>query len=268
MSNALRVLWVDGQRSVSVAWMLAAREWIADFRQSRMSLLWPVMQPLAYTLLFVLLRPVIGGATQTNPAGFAVFVFVGFSLWQTWFEVLRAQMDALRKHRGLMSRGELGTATLALATGMSAGIQLLPRLLLAAIASLIVLDAAPSALVGLVCFSLLVLVNGSVIGAMLQPFATLSPDLGKTIQSLSLGLMVTGAVFIPVPSDPPIALKALFAANPMGTLLNAARGPLFGDAVLNPTMVLAWVVFTVVMAMLLPAIGRRVLPIVIERMGG
>lgn len=267
MSVVFRAALAKSGRSLSVAWMLAEREWIADFRQSHMTLLWPVIQPFAYTALFVLLRPLLGEAAHTDRLTFAVFIFIGFSLWQTWFEVMRAQMDALRKHKGLMSRGELSMATVVLATAMSALINLAPRLLLAALASLIVLGAGTPAIVALFGFSLLVLANGTVIGAMLQPFATLSPDLGKTIQSLSLGLMVTGSVFIPVPPDPPLVLKTLFAVNPMGTLLNAARAPLFGEAVLNPSMVLGWAAFTVVMAMLVPVIGRRVLPIVIERLG-
>lgn len=256
------------QRSFSVAWMLAAREWMADFRQSRFSLVWPVVQPLAYTFLFVILRPLVGGGAHGDAAAFAIFVFVGFTIWQSWFEVLRAQMDAIRKHKGLMSRGELGTATLVLATAMSSAIQLLPRLVVAIVASVIVLGAGPAAIASLIGFSFIAMANGSVIGAMLQPFATLSPDLGKTVQSFSLALMITGAVFIPLPHDPPALLKTVFALNPMGTLLNAARGPLFDSPVLSPAMLMFWVAFTFVCAALLPVVGRRVLPIVVERLGG
>lgn len=265
---SLIAYWKAGQRSLAVAWLLAAREWVADFRQSRLSLVWPVVQPLAYTFLFVVLRPLMGGGANEHPAAFAVFVFIGFTLWQTWFEVLRAQMDAIRKHKGLMSRGELSTATLALATALAAGIQLLPRLVLAVLASVLVIGAGPGAVAGLVGFSIVVLANGSVIGAILQPFATLSPDLGKSVQSISLALMVTGAVFIPTPQDPSAPLRAVFAANPMGTLLNAARAPVFDTSILSPAALLFWVIFTVAMVMLIPVIGRRVLPIVIERLGG
>jgi len=266
--SSLKTYWRDTRRAVSVAWMLAIREWAADVRQSRLSLLWPIAQPLAYTFLFVVLRPVIGMAKYTEPAAFAVFVFIGFTLWQSWFEVLRAQMEALRKHKGLMSRGELSIAMLVLATTFSACIQLMPRLFVAAVAAVALLDASPLAILGLVGFSLLVLANGSVLGALLQPFATLSPDLGKTIQSFSLALMMSGAVFIPVPHDPSPMIKVAFAANPMGTLLNAARGPLFHEATLSPDMLLFWIIFTIAVAVFIPVLGRRVLPIVVERLGG
>ena len=256
------------QQGVSVAWLLALREWHADYRQSRMVLVWPLAQPLAYTALFILLRPIMGGGLQHDPGAFAVFVFLGFTLWQSWFEVLRAEMDAIRRHKGLMSRGELGIATLVLATAISGLFQLLPRLVLVVVAAVLVLHADAAALAGLVVFSFLVLANGVVIGALLQPFATLSPDLGKTVQSMSLGLMVTGAVFFPLPERLPDAVRFLLAVNPMGTLLNAARAPLFEQPFANPWALAAWLVLTLGFAILLPYAGRRVLPIVVERLGG
>ena len=255
-------------RSVSVAWMLAAKDWTADLRQSRFSLAWPLVQPLAYTFLFIVLRPVMGAGVRSHPADFAVFVFIGFTLWQTWFEVLRAEMDAIRRNKGLMSRGELGSATLVLATAFSSAMQLLPRLVVAIAAAVLVLGASPAAVAGLVVFSLATLANGAVIGAILQPFATLASELGKIVQSFSLGLMVTGAVFIPFPAHPPHMLSLILALNPMGTLLNAARAPLFLEPVASPAAVACWLAFTVAIAALLPAMGRRVLPVVIERLGG
>lgn len=255
------------RRSVSVAWMLAIREWLADYRQSRLSVVWPLAHPLAYSALFVLLRPILGAASDQDVVSFGVFVFIGFCLWQTWFEVLRAQMDALRRHKGLMSRGELGAATLMLSTAFVALIQLLPRLVIAGLMAILVLDASPLALAGFVVFSLLTLFNGAAIGALLQPFATLSPDLGKAVQSISLGLLVTGAVFLPLGAGTPGIVRVLLAANPMGSLLNAARTPLFGEAMLNAGASAAWAAATLVAVLVLPSVGRRVLPVVVERMG-
>lgn len=268
MMDRIRGAIVRVQRSLSVAWMLAAREWAADFRQSRMTPVWPVVQPLAYAVLFVVLRPLIGGSVVDRPIEFGVFVFIGFSLWQSWYEGMRAQMDAIGRHKGLMSRGELGVATLVAATAMSSAVQLVPRLVLGVFAALVFLPAGLPAVLGFVAFGVLTLANGVVIGALLQPFSTLSPDLGKSIQSFSLALIMTGAVFIPVPAQVGNLLGALFAANPMGMMLNAARAPLFSDPWINPAAVWFWVLFTVVVGVLIPVIGRRVLPIVVERLGG
>lgn len=255
------------RRALSVAWMLALREWRALLRQSRMAAVWPLVQPLAYTALLVALRPMFGMGAAGDPLRFGVFVFIGFILWQSWFEVMRAEMDAIRRNKGLMSRGELGVGTLVLSTALAAAIQLVPRLLVGLAAAVFVLGADLPALLMLVGFGIATLVNGAVIGALLQPFSTLSPDLGKTIQSFALALIITGMVFIPPPEDPGTVMKAAFALNPMGMLLNAARAPAMGVPLLAPAATGFWLVFTLVGAALVPALGRRVLPIVVERLG-
>ncbi|HCH0556587.1 TPA: hypothetical protein NKO30_006719 [Pseudomonas aeruginosa] len=254
-------------RSFSVAWMLAMREWRANFRQSRMVVLWPFVQPLAYTCLLVVLRPMFGAASDAAPLHFAVFVFIGFILWQSWFEVMRAQMDAIRKNKGLMSRGELGMGTLVLSITLAAAIQLVPRLLVTMVAATVILGTGPFALCMLFGFGVMTMINGAVIGALLQPFATLSPDLAKTVQSFSLALLITGMVFVPPPPSPGLAMQLVFAVNPMGMLLNAARAPAMGMKLMDPSATLFWLIATIVFAMAIPLIGRRVLPIIVERLG-
>jgi len=49
------------RQTVAVAWMLAKRTLLAEARSSRLSLLWPLIYPVAYTALFMALKPVMGG---------------------------------------------------------------------------------------------------------------------------------------------------------------------------------------------------------------
>lgn len=267
MLASFRSLLWRASRSFSVAWLLVQREIMSEFHASRMSLLWPVIYPLAYTLLLVFMRPVLGAAAASSTTEFAIFVFIGFSLWQSWFEVLRAQMDAVRKNKSLMARAELGAATLFISTTLSAGLHMLPRIVVGSIAAWLLISADASAIAILFVGSLLILLNGAVIGAALQPFSTLSPDLGKAVQSISLGLLMTGAVFIPMPDQPPRAMLWLISANPLGALLNLARAPLLGDPWLVTGASLSWALATLVLMTVLLVVGRRLLPILIERIG-
>lgn len=255
-------------KTCSVAGMLAMKDWIADVRQSRMSLLWPLLHPLAYTVLFVLLRPLVAGSSQEGRLQFAMFIFVGLSLWQAWYEALRTQMEALKRHKGLISRGEIGVPTLALAVALSTLLQLAPRLVLALIGITVILPAGPFDCVRLVLVAVLIVANGSAIGVLLQPFATLSADWAKALQSIALALMVTGAVFTPLPDQLPASVEALLIVNPLGTLLNLARAPLFGEPVVSPAAAAIWSAVTLLLGLVTPYLGRRVLPIVVERMGG
>lgn len=253
---------------LSAARVLAARELLSDYRQSRMSVVWPVLHPLLYTVLFVILRPVLGGGhIVASPWAFACFVFMGFSLYQGWFDSLRGQMDALRRNRALVSRGELGSGTLFAATLMVNLAYFAPRLIASLIASLILVRADASAALMLLLFGTAVVLNGAVIGALLQPFATLSADFGKAVQSVSLGIMVSGAVFIILPAKLPPVIAVALCLNPMGALLNAARSPFFGEPLISATASLVWLGITCAIAVVIPFMGRRILPIVIERLG-
>lgn len=253
---------------LSAARVLAARELLSDYRQSRMSVIWPVLHPLLYTALFVILRPVLsGGHPAASPWSFACFVFIGFSLYQGWFDSLRGQMDALRRNRALVSRGELGSGTLFVATLIVNLAYFAPRLVASLLASLLLVRADPAAAGMLVLFGVGVVLNGSVIGAMLQPFATLSTDFGKAVQSVSLGIMVSGAVFITLPAKLPAVIAVALCLNPMGALLNAARAPFFGEQLVSATASIVWLGVTCLIALALPFLGRRILPIVIERLG-
>lgn len=267
VSEFFRLARSRTQRSFAVAWMLAEREVVAEFRTSRLSIAWPLIYPLSYTALFAFVRPALNGAYETPLMSFVVFVFVGFGLWQTWFEAMRSQMDAVRKNKSLMTRAELGSATLFLLTFIVTGLHMLPRVLLSIVLALFIFPIGPVEVLVFIVASFFLLLNGSVIGAILQPFSTLSPDLGKAIQSVSLALLVTGAVFLPVSSTSSFALKLAVALNPLGALLNAARAPLMAEPLLNVTASVAWCIATTVLAALVFALGRRVLPILMERIG-
>lgn len=253
-------------RALSAGWMLASREWLADVRQSRSSLVWPLVYPLAYTALLVLLRPALDDRAQA-PARYAVFVLVGFSLWQTWIDTLRLQLGAIRRHRGLISRGELDSAALLATAVISGALQLAPRLLLLVVAAVTVLHAGPIPLIGLVTFSLVMLLNAAVLGALLQPFATLSPALDRIVQGVSLALLLTAGVFAPIPGSVGPALDVLATSNPMGILLEAARAPLFGESIARVPAVAAWSLATALGLGVCRMLGRRLLPIVTERLG-
>jgi lipopolysaccharide transport system permease protein len=255
-------------RSVDVAAMLVRRELTADLRVSRMSLAWPLVYPIAYTILVVFMRPVFGSGRSTASAGhFAVFVFAGFCLYQSWFEMLRRQMDAVRANKALVARAEIGSATLFLATLFSTGFHLVPRVLLAMLLAALLLQPPAWAYLVFAAGSGLVLLNGAVIGALLQPFSTLSPDLGKAVQSISLGFLITGAVFVPLPDSPSRAITAVVSINPLGALLNIARAPLLNASPIVPVASVVWAVVTFALLALILVMGKRILPILIERIG-
>lgn len=258
--SSLRASW-------SVAWLLALREWLSGYRASHWNALWPLLYPVLYTVLLLAVRPLLGQQAQ-DPARYALFAFVGFSLWQAWIETLRAQLGALRRYKSLVGRGDMGTGTIALSGVMTGLIQLAPRLLLAVVLAVATQHAVSLFSLGmLVVGGALVVANAAAFGTLLQPWATLTPAVDRVVQSITLALIFTGGVFLPLPANPSPLVSWLLALNPFGALLDMARAPLIGDPLHAPGLAIGWALATVCVALLARHLGPRLLPIVVERMG-
>ena len=165
-----------------------------------------------------------GGQQAHDPARYALFAFVGFSVWQAWIETLRAQLGALRRYKSLVGRGDMGSGTIALSGAMTALIQLAPRLLLALVLALATQHPVTLFSLGMLLLGgILVVTNATAFGTLLQPWATLTPAVDRVVQSVTLALIFTGGVFLPLPADPPPLVAWLLALNPFGALLE--HGP-------------------------------------------
>jgi lipopolysaccharide transport system permease protein len=252
----------------SVAWMIARRDIVSDWRASRLSVAWPLLFPLGYTALFVLLRPVVQGGGAGFSWSYVVFVFVGFSLWQLWFEGLRTQMEAVRANRSLLSRADLSPVSLFLAGYLLQLFQLSMRVVLALVVT-IALVRVPGFLecIGFVVLAALVVLNGCVIGFLLQPFSTLLPDVAKALQSASLALLVTGGVFFALPTTLDPLILNLLSLNPLAPLIDAARAPLIGRPPVFGVAPWAWGALTILGLVLQASLSRKVLPVLLERIG-
>lgn len=265
LSVALREL----PQTASVAWLIAKRDLISEWRASRFSILWPLIYPVAYTLLFVALRPIIQVGSAPTSWDYVLHVFIGFSLWQLWFEGMRKQMEAVRTNRSLLSRADLSPTSIFLADFMVQGAHLVFRAVLALVGVLVFLDV-PTVMSVFLFFliSLFVVFNGCAIGFVLQPFSTLLPDLGKVVQSISLALLVSGGVFIIFPQQLDPTVVSLLAVNPLGPLIEAARAPILNEFVVFQWAATIWIVLTVAALVFQVALAKKVLPVLLERIGG
>jgi len=264
----MRQVFSKMRQIYAVSWMLTKRTLVIEVRTSRLGWLWPLMYPVAYTVLFLTLKPVM---QPTGSSGFdyALHVFVGLSLWQLWFEGLQTQMRAVKAQRSLLSRADLDPGALFLSGFFVQAVYLLPRLGLALVlaATFGSLNSIWSAFI-FVSMSLAVVLNGSVIGFVLQPFSTLVPDIGRLIQSLSLALMLTGGIFVVFPQDMNENTLTLLALNPLGPLVDTARSQLLVQAPHFEWAPWVWSGITVMSLAVQIRLSRKVLPVLLERLGG
>jgi lipopolysaccharide transport system permease protein len=247
--------------------MMVRRDVVSEWRASRLSIFWPLLFPLIYTWLFVVLRPVVPVGVE-NGWRYAIFVFVGFSLWQLWFEGLRTQMDAVRANRSLLSRADLSPVTLFLTGYMLQLFHLSMRIVLALLVTIVTIGA-PGIFecVTFVLMSASLVLNGCVIGFLLQPFSTLLPDVAKTLQSASLALLATGGVFFALPPALDPVILNLLSLNPLAPLIDVARASLLGQLPVFAAAPWVWVALTFLGLALQASLSRKVLPVILERIG-
>lgn len=247
--------------------MLAKRTLAIDIRSSHLGLVWPLIYPVAYTALFLSLKPIVHSRGGSG-IDYALHVFVGLSLWQLWFEGLQMQMRAVKTQRSLLSRAELDPGALFMSGYFVQVVYLLPRLALALIFSAIFghLNSFWSVFI-FVLMSLVVILNGSVIGFVIQPFSTLLPDIGRLIQSVSLAIMLTGGIFVVFPNDLNDSTLSLLALNPLGPLVEAARAPLLAQVTHFVWAPWIWIAITLSALAVQIRLARKVLPVLLERLG-
>jgi lipopolysaccharide transport system permease protein len=255
--------------AMSVGWLIARRDLTAGWRASRLSIVWPLIYPLAYTGLFVGLRPILQPGAAPLTLEYMLHVFVGFSLWQLWFEAMRLQMDAVKSNRLLLSRADLSPASL-LAAGFLVQVFHLALRMVVAIASAMFLPSPPGllAILAFVVLCTVVVLNGCTLGFLMQPFATLAPDLARILQSVSLALLVSGGVFIVLPPNLDPWVYDVLSINPLAPLIEAARAPLLGHPLLFGYAAWIWIAITLVALTVQSALARKVLPVLLERIGG
>lgn len=261
----------DGLTRFRTVWrvggMLARRNLLSELRSARLGWLWPLIYPVLYTALLMTLKPVLQPTGPFDPDDL-LHVFVGLCLWQLWFEGLQTQMRAIKAQRSLISRTDLDPGALFLSGFLVQSAYLVPRLVLALAlaAALGQLNAFwPAARFVLLSFG--VILNGAVIGFVLQPFATLLPDVGRVVQSTALALMLSAGVFVVFPQDIDAPLSILLTLNPLGPLLDAARAPLLGQAPHFSGAPWVWMGLTLAALVVQIRLTRKVLPVLLERVG-
>ncbi len=253
--------------SVAVGWLLAKRDLLADLRTSKLALVWPLVYPLGYTSLFVLLKPVVTAGAPESILPYGLYVFVGFASWQVWFEAMRTQMDGVRRHSALLACADLNPASVFAAGVFLAWYQTALRVFPAIIVALVVGTPSWEGVALFVLGSAMIPVNGAVVGLLLQPLATLYKDVGRVVQSISLALLFSAGVFISFPADLSPTTLSLLSLNPLGPLLAGARGALLEQVNVFGEATYVWMGLTVALATLLLAVAKRVLPVLLERIG-
>lgn len=262
----LREMFTDLGRCRGLAWRLLVRDIQAQYRQTILGLLWAFLPPVATTLIFVLLNQ--GRVLNVSDAistPYAVFVFSGMILWQTFADAIQAPLRVIDSSTGLLARVSFPREALILsAVGQSAFTSGIRLALLVPLFVMYRTAPTASAVLFLLPF-LVLLVMGSVIGVVLSPLGILYKDIQRALPLLLQFWMLLTPVVYARPEGGPLALIARW--NPISPLIEIGRHWLIiGPTVPTPQFWLVTVT-TVIVAFAGWVVYRVALPVLMDRIG-
>ena len=260
----IREMFSDLIRSHELAWRLSVRDINAQYRQSRLGILWAFITPLATTVTWVFLN--LSGiiAVKTTELPYALYVFTGTLIWSIFIESLQAPLAQTNLAKSMLSKINFPKEAIIL----SAFYQLLfnsgIKMLILGI-SVILMGYFSGWLILFFPFTILVLiVSGLAIGLFLTPIGMLYNDIGRIISLGMTFVMYISPVVFPMPTSGWV--KILFACNPVTPLIMTARQCLtgYGDNYLSGFFLVT--VSMLVVLFFSWIVYRVTMPVIIEKM--
>lgn len=256
----VRNLRSDFTISRGVAWRLFLRDLRSQHRRSLLGYLWIVLPPLVTAGAWVFLNRSGIVTTPTTTVPYAVYVFVGTALWQSFTEALNAPFSKLTAAQAMLTKFKLPAEAFILIGLAEVAFNTVVRLVL--IVAVIVLAgdglSASSILAPLAVIALVGL--GTAIGSSLAPLGTLYGDVQRTVTLIAtVWFFLTPIVYSPDQVGDSQRL------NPVAVLLVAARDWFFGDDLRWTGAFIGWVGLVAITLPLTFVLYRLAAPYLVDR---
>jgi ABC-2 type transport system permease protein len=172
----------DIWRRRELLWLLTRREVTARYKDSSLGVVWSLFRPLAQLLIYYFAIGVILGVARSVP-DFAIFVFVGLTMWGLFAEILSLSTTSIVNNSGIVKKVYLPREVFPLSAVGSALFNFGVQLVILVVAT-IVLGAAPLSgdLVYAPLAFLVILVFGTAIGLILAALNVYFRDVQHIIE--------------------------------------------------------------------------------------
>ncbi|GGC05155.1 hypothetical protein GCM10007205_12930 [Oxalicibacterium flavum] len=255
--------------TVSLAWVLAWRDFQARYIGSKAGYFWVLLSPALYGVAFIFVR---GALTQhgveigTNGVNPVVFAFFGICLYQVWFEALTNQLNYLRKGSAFLKNMKIQPEIFAVSQIILSFLDLGVRIVLIVGVSLIFGVPPTLSWILSVFFMVLAIFTGSAIGYVLALPSSFYSDISKFISSISFVLLIGSPVFYQASSSPDSVAYWIQVCNPFAATLVTARDFMFGGDLNFLIPAIIWSVVLLILSVIMMAGYRIVMPLVMERL--
>lgn len=251
----------------NVALMLASREFKIKYNSLKLGYLWVLLSPLAYTVLFILLKAQV--FTNMQYAEFHVDkifnIFIGVFIWQLWFDTLLQQMDSIRSHAQILRSIKISLFDIFLSKTIVSIYELLIRCVIILISLFFIRDKINISYIALPFVLFLTIYSANVIGFLLSVPSIIIGDIRKILVSFSFGLMVMSPVFYNATTNRHSLLYYVNLLNPFASGITVLRDIFFNTRMDYLFPFLLWSLLLVGINYMLLGFYKKIVPVIIER---
>jgi len=109
--SSIRDIW--SQREL--LGLLSRREIVSRYKNSSLGIIWSLARPLVQLLIYWFAIGIILGAQRTVP-DFAIFVFIGLSMWSLFTDIVTYSVTSITANSGIVKKVSLPTEVFPLST--------------------------------------------------------------------------------------------------------------------------------------------------------
>ncbi|MEX0830739.1 MAG: ABC transporter permease [Nitrospirales bacterium] len=259
-------------RHITTGWVLAFSKVRLQTKEHALGYGWAILTPIIYAVCFVVVKQsLVGKISIDNAHAWEVLrAFMGVSLFQLWFQLVQDMSELVRRRRSLLRGMTISEKPLIFAVIFEACIGLAIRLITIVLAILFLDLSFPVNLIGWGWFLIslcTLLVSASALGLILAPWAALYPDVGKSMRSINMPLILISPVFYPATTQVDSYLFLINCVNPLASILATMLDALMGNPPFYGYALLGWLLFGLLLILWSLHQLKRQIPILLERMG-
>lgn len=262
---SLTAIIKDIKPAHELAKRLFTRDLKSQYRQSFLGFFWLVTPPLLTAGLWIFLNStnVINLAKTDIP--YPLFVMIGTILWQVFAESVNQPLYSVQSNRSILTKINFPREALLLSGFYSILFNLLPKMLVLALAFYFFKMEPTLSLIYFPLGILIICLIGFTIGVLLTPIGMLLNDVNRGIGIILPFAMYLTPIIYPAPKAGYAALLMQF--NPLATLINSTRDWLTGHLSYIPDEFSMLSGFTVLFLLIGMLAYRISMPIITERLG-
>lgn len=257
---------------IKAGWFLGMNKIRLQTKEHALGYGWAILTPVIYAVFFIIVKQSIveQAFDEITKSWDILRAFLGVSLFQAWVQLVQEMSELVRSKRSLLQGMFLSEKPLVFAVVFEAcfGLAIRVATIIGAVFFLGLAFPENFSAWGWLLISLIVLlVSATAIGLALAPWAALYPDVGKSIRSMNMPLLLLSPIFYSATTQVGSVLFVINCVNPLAPILATILDALEGNVPFYRYILCLWLVLGGGIGFFAVRQLQKQIPILLERMG-